>query len=103
MEFSEGVGDAAGRSAIKLFLVVGGDGVSVRTTALWGGVVRSPRAAVATVKPAVSSNEDGIKRDVLLLLWVSLDIPLERGERSSGGLGFVAPPPRGGGGGSSGA
>ncbi len=79
MEFSEGVGDATGRSAVKLFLVVGGDGVFVRTTALWGGVVRSPRAAVVTVKPAVSSNKDGVKRDGLLLLWVSFEIPLEQG------------------------
>ena len=68
VEFLKGVEDAAGKSAIKLFLVVGGDGVSVRTTALWGGVVRSPRAAVATVKPAVSSNKDGVKRDGLPLL-----------------------------------
>ncbi len=77
VEFLEGMGDAAGRSAVKLFLVVGGDGVSVRTTALWGRVVHSPRATVATVKPTVSSNEDGVKRDGLLLLWVSFEIPLE--------------------------
>jgi len=103
VEFSEGVGDAVGRSAVKLFLVVGGNGVSMHTTALWGWVVRSPRVAVVTVKPAVSSNEDGVKRDELLSLWVSVEIPLEQGECSSGGLGFVAPPPRGGGGGLSGA
>ena len=33
----EGVGDASGRSPAKLFRVGGDGGVSVRTTALWGG------------------------------------------------------------------
>ena len=97
-ELSEGVGDAAGRSAAKLFLVVGGDGTSGRATAMWGGVVRCPRAAAATVKPVVSSNKDGVKKDGLPLLWVSLEILIEQRERSPGGLGFVAPPSNGGGG-----
>ena len=66
---SEGVGDASGRSAAKLFRVGGGGGVSARTTALWGGVVRCPGAVVTSMKPAVSSNEDGVKRDGLPSLF----------------------------------
>ena len=92
-ELSDGVGDAVERSAAKLFFVGVGKGTVVRTNALWGGVVRCPCVTVATVNPAVSSNEDGDKREGLPSLWVSLEIPIERGERSPGGLGFVAPPP----------
>ena len=99
-EFSEGVGEAV-PSAAKLFLVGGGEGISARTAASWGGVVRGPRVAVATVNPEVSSNEGGVKREglpALWALWVSWDCARDRARGSSGGLGFVAPPPSGGGG-----
>ena len=62
-ELSEGMGDAAGRSAAKLFLVVIGDGTSGRATTMWEGVVRCPRAVATTVKHIVLSNKDGVKRD----------------------------------------
>ena len=66
-EVSVGVGEVV-RSAAKLFRVGGGEGISARTTASWGGVVRWPRVAVATVNPAISSND---KREGLPPLWVS--------------------------------
>ncbi len=46
----EGVGDASGRSAAKLFRVGSGGGVSARTTALWGGVKHCPGAAMTSMK-----------------------------------------------------
>ena len=76
-ELSEGVGDAVERSAAKLFLVGVGEGTAVHKNALWGGVVHCPCVAVAAVNPAVSSNEDGDKREGLSSLWVSLEIPIE--------------------------
>ena len=59
------MGEAVGSSAAKLFLVGGGEGTSVRTTASWGGVVRCLCVNMATVKSVASSNEDRDKRDRL--------------------------------------
>ncbi len=76
----EGVGDASGRSAAKLFRVGGGGGVPARTTVRGGGVLRWPGASVTSMKPVVSSNEDGVKRDGLPLLFglpSLLVVPLE--------------------------
>ena len=71
-ELSDGVGEVV-PSAAKLFLVGGGEGISARTAASWGGVVRWPWVAVATVNPGVSSNEGGVNREGLPALRVSWD------------------------------